>query len=72
MSNRLDPVQAVRGLAPNCLQKLSADDTSRQSVKAIFFALNCKYFLICKFKHICLVLIETVLLSTQNMFLEEK
>ena len=35
MSNSLDPDQARRfvgpGLVPNCLQRLLADDTSRQS-----------------------------------------
>ena len=39
MSNSLDPDQArqnVRSdLGPNCLQSLSADDTSRQRVKII-------------------------------------
>ena len=39
MSNSLDPCQARRGvgpdLVPNCLQKLSADDTSRFRVKEL-------------------------------------
>ena len=37
MSNSLDPDQARRnvgpGLGPDCLQRLPADDTSRQRVK---------------------------------------
>ena len=37
MSNSLDPDQARHNVGPdqglNCLQKLSADDTRRQSVK---------------------------------------
>ena len=37
LSNRLDPDQALRyvrrDLGPNCVQMLSADDTSRQNVK---------------------------------------
>ena len=37
MSNSLDPDQVRRfvgpDLGPNCLQRLSADDTSRQRVK---------------------------------------
>ena len=37
MSNSLDPDQARNfvgpGLGPNCLQSLSADDTSKQRVK---------------------------------------
>ena len=37
MSNSLDPDQARRfvgpDLGPNCLQRLSADDTGRQTVK---------------------------------------
>ena len=37
LPNRLDPDQALqyvkRDLGPNCLQRLSADDTSRQNVK---------------------------------------
>ena len=37
VSNNLDPDQARQfvkpNLGPNCLQKLSADDTSRQKVK---------------------------------------
>ena len=40
MSKSLDPVQARRfvgpDLGPNCLQRLSVDDTSRQIVKPIF------------------------------------
>ena len=40
MSNRLDLDQAQHfvgpDLVPNCLQKLSADDTSRQRVKIMF------------------------------------
>ena len=39
VSNRLDPDQARRfvgpDLGPNCLQMLSADDTSRQRVKTL-------------------------------------
>ena len=39
VSNSLDPDQARQnvwpGLGPNCLQSLSADDTSRQRVKEI-------------------------------------
>ena len=39
MSNSLDPEQARHivgpDLGPNCLQNLSADDTSRQIVKAL-------------------------------------
>ena len=38
VSNSLDPDQARRfvgpGLCPNCLQKLSADDTSSSRVKS--------------------------------------
>ena len=40
MSNSLDPDQAQRivgpDLGPNCLPKLSADDTGRQRVKEMF------------------------------------
>ena len=39
MSNNLDPDKARHfvgpDLGPNCLQRLSADDTSRQKVKRI-------------------------------------
>ena len=39
MSNNLDPDKAGHfvgpGLGPNCLQRLSADDTSRQRVKVV-------------------------------------
>ena len=45
MPNSLDPDQARRSvgpdLGPNCLQKLSADDTSRQRVK--FFSITNNY-----------------------------
>ena len=48
MSNNLDPDQARRfvgpDLGPNCLQKLSTDDTSRQRVKRINE---------CSIRHIC-------------------
>ena len=42
MSNSLDPDQAPHfvgpDLGPNCLEKLSADDTSKQRVKvSVFF-----------------------------------
>ena len=44
MSNSLDPDQTRRlvgsDLGPNCLQRLSADDTSRHIVKD-GFAVNC-------------------------------
>ena len=47
MSNSLDPDQARRlvgpDLGPNCLQTLSADDTSRQRVKMIYSRFT-KYF----------------------------
>ena len=33
MSNSLDPDQANLDLGSNCLQKLSADDTTKQRVK---------------------------------------
>ena len=40
MSNRLDSDQARRkvgpDLGPNCLQMISADDTRRQRVKAVY------------------------------------
>ena len=41
VSNSLDPDQArhfvVPDLSPNCLQRLSADDTRRQLISIIFF-----------------------------------
>ena len=38
MPNRLDPDQNVRpDLGPNCLQRLLADDTSRQRVISMKF-----------------------------------
>ena len=48
MSNSLDPDQARRivgpDLGPNCLPRLSADDTGRQRVKLVYemtFILQC-------------------------------
>ena len=44
LSNSLDSDQARHSigpdLGPNCLQRLSADDTSRQSVKCVGFFLS--------------------------------
>ena len=44
MSNSLDPDQARRivgpDLGPNCLPRLSADDTGRQRVKMVFESLT--------------------------------
>ena len=41
MSNSLDPDQAQQNvgpeLGPNCLQRLSADNTSKQKVKTVFY-----------------------------------
>ena len=44
MSNSLDPDQARRfvgpDLGPNCLPRLSADDTGRQRVKHVIYGKN--------------------------------
>ena len=48
MLNRLDPDQARHfvgpDLGPNCLQKLSADDTRRQRVKGVIVQLVHVFF----------------------------
>ena len=54
MSNSLDPDQARRfvgpDLGPNCLPRLSADDTGRQRVKWNFFFVFLKlYFVVAIF-----------------------
>ena len=45
VSNSLDPDQAQQNvepdLGPNCLQRLSADNTSKQRVT---YSLSCQYF----------------------------
>ena len=49
MSNSLDPGQARHivgpDLGPNCLQKLTADDTNRYIVKTPFTLTMLKYFM---------------------------
>ena len=48
MSNSLDPDQARRfvepDLGPNCLPRLSADDTGRQRVKPLIQLFSCRMF----------------------------
>ena len=48
MPNRLDPDQAR--LDPNCLQRLSADDTGRQGVKEAIYIVTCIYVCTALFK----------------------
>ena len=55
MSHNLDPdhyhqAQHFGGpdLGPTCLQRLSADDTSRQRVKFCYPLISCQYFLALK------------------------
>ena len=55
MSNSLDPDQAQRfvgpDLGPNCLQRLSTDDTSRQRVKQEEFVYHKKQNLVAQDKY---------------------
>ena len=64
VSSRLDPDQVRRflepDLGPNCLQRLSADDTSRQRVRLATSLINNSLIFFCKNKKCLAFLIASL------------